>query len=137
MAHQSENARRLVVRTVEVRRIADFPKPKRDVAEVWLFVLPFGRTIADAKTSEAWFRELYRFAQELNDQSIVAILTSAQDAAETWPRVSDVLQFQLWVAVKLSAAITRVPGQLPEHHAALLILSKYRTSLRHTKTRIG
>src|SRR6267143_259370 len=137
MSHQSENVNRLTVRTIEVSTGTNLPRSNPQRAEVWLFVLPFGRTIDDAEASGKWYKALEKFAQTLNDQSVVAILTSAQDAAETWPAVGDSLQFQLWVAVKLTIPITRPPQQLPEQHAALLILSKYRTSLRHTKTRIG
>lgn len=136
MAHQSDNVKRLAVRSLGISSIDDLPSSNPGSAEVWLFVLPFGRTIADAEASGAWFEALHQFAQTLNEQSIVAILTSPQDAAETLPHLGDTLQFQLWIAVKLAAPIARVPQQLSEHHAALLVLSKYRTSLRHTKTRI-
>ena len=137
MSHQSENAYRLNVQTLDISSLADLPRGNPDHAEVWCFVLPFGRTISDAGASTAWFKSLQQFAQSLNNESIVTILTSAQDAAETWSHLSDVLQYQLWVAVKLAAPITHDHNQLAVNHAALLILSKYRTSLRHTKTRIG
>lgn len=136
MAHQSDNAHPLAIRTCEVTSVTDLPCPDHSIPEVWLLVLPFGRTIVDAKTSDGWFKALHRFAEGLNDNSIVAILTSAQDAAETIPKLGDVQQFQLWVAVKLAEPIIHDNRQLPEHHAALLVFSKYRTSLRHTKTRI-
>ena len=135
MTHQSDNANRLSIHTTDVSDMAELPRPNPDHADVWLFVLPFGRTIADA--SSDWFQALHQFAQSLNDQSIMAILTSAEDAAEILSGLDGVLQFQLWVAVKLASPMASEPGQLPNHHAALLIFSKYRASLRHTKTRIG
>lgn len=137
MAHESEDANRLTVETLDMASLADLPSPTQNAAEVWLFVLPFGRTVAAAALCEDWFAALQRFSESLNDQSIIAILTSAQDAAETWPQLSERLKFQLWVVIRLSAPIIHDPRQLPEHHAALLILSKYRSSLRHTKTRIA
>lgn len=137
MAHQSENAKPLTVQRLDVCNLSAISALQRNAPVAWLFVLPFGRTIADVANTEAWFDEIHRFTLSLHEESLVAILTSAQDAAETWPRLSDSMQFQLWVAVKLEKAIVHTAGQLPEHHAALLILSKYRTSLRHTKTRIG
>lgn len=137
MSHKSENVNRLTVQTLEVSILEDFPNGNPNHAEVWFFVLPFGRTISDAESSTSWFNRLRQFAQSLNKESIVAILTSVQDASETWPQLCDVLQFQLWVAVKLATPINNNSKQLPENHAALLILSKYKKSLRHTKTRIG
>ncbi|MGD0541571.1 MAG: DNA methyltransferase [Tepidisphaeraceae bacterium] len=115
----------------------ELPTPNPNVAEVWLFVLPFGRTIADAEGPDGWLETLNQFAKQLHDESIVAILTSAQDAAETWPRLAHTLKYQLWVSVKLAKPVAHGKHQLREHHAALLILTKYRTALHHTKTRIG
>lgn len=137
MAHQSDNAQALTVQIRQLSKVADLPKPNRSCADVWLFILPFGRTIADAQRSDLWFNALYGFARSLNPESVVAILTSAQDAAETWPRLGDALKFQLWIAVKLANPVVHDRHKLPERHAALLILSKYRTSLRHTKTRVA
>jgi site-specific DNA-methyltransferase (adenine-specific) len=78
-----------------------------------------------------------RFAASVGSNALVAILTSPQDAAETLPALTTVLKLQLWVAVKLSSASISESTRLPEHHASLLILSRYAESLRHTKTRIA
>ena len=43
---------------------------------------------------------------------------------------------KLWIAVKLETPIERL-NYLSEQHAALIILTRYKESLRHTKTRIG
>lgn len=137
MAHQSDGAKRLAVHKFDVSRLSALPSPNSKAAEVWLLILPFGRTIEDGESSAAWFDKLRRFTESLHAQSIVMILTSAQDAAQTWPQLSDILQFQLWVAIKLTVPVDRDHQQLPENHAALLVLSKYRTALSHTKTRIG
>jgi hypothetical protein len=137
MAHESENVKRLAVEMIDVRRLDKLATSHSDAAEVWLLVLPFGRTIRDVEASAAWFATLRKFAQTLNEKSVLAILTSAQDAAETWPKLSDLLKFQLWVAAKLLTSISTDARHLPENHAALLILSKYNTSLQHTKTRIA
>jgi site-specific DNA-methyltransferase (adenine-specific) len=137
MAHESENVNRLAVHSLDVASLGELPAPNPNVAELWLFTLPFGRTIADADRSASWFAFLRRFAELLNPQSVVAVITSAQDAAETLPRLGATLKFQLWISVKLAAPMATDTRHLPEHHAALLILSKYHTSLRHTKTRIA
>ena len=89
-----------------------------------------------AKCPEA-YACLRRFAETANPNAIIAILTTAEEAAVLWPELSDELKFQLWVAVKLREPREIGPGHLPEQHAALLILSKYRGALQHTKTRIA
>src|SRR5437867_947878 len=67
--HQSENARRLTIHTVGLADLQSLPTPRQGVADVWLFVLPFERTV---RSTEA----LRRFVRSLDGRSIVAILTS-------------------------------------------------------------
>ena len=67
---------------------------------------------------------------------MLCILTSAPDAANTWPILEDYLRFQLWIAIKLAKPIY-TPGNLPSNHAALLISTRYRRNLKHAKTRIA
>ncbi|MBI1831432.1 MAG: hypothetical protein HYR84_08280, partial [Planctomycetes bacterium] len=137
MAHQSDNSKKLRVRTIDLSKLSDLPSPNPLRQEVFLFILPFGRSVSDAGDSKNWFERLQDFARGLNDQSVVAVLTTSQDAAETWPCLSTILKLQLWVAVKLQTPIENENGQLAEHHAAMLIMSKYHSSLKHTKTRIA
>lgn len=140
MAHQSVDVRRLKIHAIDVPSFSELPAPKSDTPEAWLFVLPAGDSIenhADCDGFEQWFKSLMRFAAKLNSESVVAIFTTPCTAAETWLRVRSLLQFQLWIAVKLETASCAGSHQLPEHHAALLVLSRYRSALRHTKTRIA
>jgi len=137
MAHQSENAKKL---NIVVKRIKDFreiPEPSIDDSDVWLLALPFGRHVSDAEKSDEWFKCLYEFASKLGPNSLLAILTTAEDAAATWPKISKIMRFQLWIALKLDTPISSSDQCLPQHHASLLILSKYRSSLKHAKTRIA
>lgn len=136
MAHSSENTHQLKIVT---KRVTDFRSVHNENAgcsDVWLFVLPFGRTIHDAQQSPQWCDFLRQFAARLSPHAILCILTSPEDAAETWPALNAVLKFQLWVAVKLESPRPH-PNGLPQHHAALLVLSRYHSSLQHTKTRIA
>jgi site-specific DNA-methyltransferase (adenine-specific) len=130
MPHKSENARRLTVHTISLSNLRDLPTPQAGAAGVWLFILPLRRSVG-------WSAALGEFARGLDERSIVAVLASPADAAETAAALGKLLHFQLWVAVKLREPIAPEPGQLPQHHAALLIFSKYRSPLQHTKTRVG
>lgn len=137
MAHASEGARRLRPIKTSAESISDLESLKDDGASVWLFVLPTGRTIADSERTMAWHTQLMRFAGTVSRNSIIAILTSPQDAAGTLPDLTSVLKLQLWVAVKMHSIDVLDSTRLKENHAALLILSRYVESLRHTKTRIA
>lgn len=135
MAHQSENAARLVVNRIEIDDLRGLPDPDSSKPEVWLFRLPDYRTSIDFERSESWHRCLRTFCERLNESSIVVFLTSPEDAAATWTALSSLMQYQLLISVKLNAAFSTMRGQLPRYHNELLVLSKYRTTLRHTKTR--
>jgi site-specific DNA-methyltransferase (adenine-specific) len=135
MSHLSENAARLAVKSVRPSSDDALPAPDPDRPAVWLLVRPFGRPADDADARH-WHERLSAFAAGLHPDSVLALLTSPADAATTWPALGAQLRFQLWVSVKL-ATPRAAPGRLPEHHAALLILSRYRGALRHTKTRVG
>ena len=125
MAHQSEAAVRLAI-----NRATEFPQSAEMKAGVWAFLLPFGRRIDIVD-------RLTAFAENADRSSLVVVLAPPFEAAEIVSALRNVLKFQLWIAVKLADPIPRGHGQLPHHHVALLVFSKYRTSLKHTKTRIA
>ncbi|MGH9427974.1 MAG: DNA-methyltransferase, partial [Terriglobia bacterium] len=137
MSHQSDSADRLRIRTLKLSGLNEMPEPSAHVPEVWFFILPCDRRVADAERIARWCECLQQFVAGLHEQSVVGILTTPEDAALTWPKLASLLHFQLWVAVKLADPPSGSSTRLPEHHAALLILTKSHASLRHTKTRIG
>lgn len=119
MSHRSENAHRLELRLQSV-------PGGNHVHLFWLGAHPSAAALDCVRNT----------VETLGDQAVVAVLTTPQAAAMLLPDLERDLQFQLWIAVKTSQ-VTTSTGRLPEQHAALLILSKYRGALRHTKTRIG
>ncbi len=136
MTHASENVRRLESSTIQVDDLKQLRQLELPTSAAWLFVLPNNLLSHPPQEWAKWTDQLVEFATTLAKQSIVAVLTSPQCAAESLPRLLQVLKLQLWVAVK-----QRQPEQdamqLVTNHAALLILSRYPGSLVHTKTRIA
>src|SRR5438105_2405379 len=128
MAHLSEAECNLEIERI-TGEIANTTAFSRGSNDVWLVAL--------ARNAGQPFELLGNLVNELGQEAIVAVLTSPVVAARLLPELSAVASFQLWVAVKLDEPITTDSARLPEHHAALLVFSKYRRSLRHTKTRIG
>ena len=135
MAHLSEDVKRLDVKVYELQDLKSLPKPNLLEPEVWFFVLPPQRSMAEVAVSDNWYQMLVEFSKGLHSESILAFLTSAEDAAETWTRLSGTTQYQLLVSIKLTKPIEQENGQLPKNHSEVLVLSKYRSSLKHTKTR--
>jgi len=136
MAHWSEESRKLEVAPVKVNHLRQLEVSDETTPSVWLFWLPFPRTDADAATSKESFAELAKFCSQLNESSTVCFLTTPPDAALLLPYLEKFLKFQLWIAVKtVSEVYPATAGTIPNRHAALLVLTKYHDSLRHTKTR--
>jgi hypothetical protein len=140
MAHWSEDCNRLEIKSTRIGGIGQLGcLDCASLPAVYLFWLPAGRTDEDASSSAEAFESLANFCSSLDNDSTICVLATPPDAARLLPYLQRALKFQLWVAVKLSlssAAHETPQGALPQRHAALLILSRYRGSLRHTRTRI-
>jgi DNA modification methylase len=137
MAHKSEHSARLPIVATRLSGYRELLTLEHHGSDVWLLVLPFGRRLKDAARNTDWVACLRKFAETARPNAIVTVLTTPEDAAVLWPELSKLLHFQLWVAVKLREPRDTGPGCMPEQHAALLVLSKYRGALKHTKTRIA
>lgn len=137
MAHCSENAARLnVTRSVLLAFEEAEPLFESSEPAVYLFRFPAGRTDEDAERSTAFFQRFANACGRLHPESVVCILTTPPDAARLLPFLEKALRFQLWIAVKKVTPLEANKGQIPSKHSAQLVLTRYRSSLRHTKTRI-
>ena len=138
MAHVSENSRRLRYHTTVAFQLEELERFHDDTARVYLLRFPTERDDQDAADSHNAFQKVADFCGKLSSESTVCILTSAPDAARLQPYLESALKYQLWIAVKTSSPCKNVQdARLSECHAALLVLTRYRDSLRHTKTRIA
>ncbi len=135
MSHWSENNHPLSVSIQTVPRLSALVHAGARPA-VHLLWLPHGRDYRIANASEAAFRAIARFAEHLHGEDTLCVLTTPPDAALLLPYLEAKLKFQLWVAVETLPDDCHSPGALPNRHAALLVLTRYSSALRHTKTRI-
>ena len=136
MPHQSENSVRLELETVEIASPDDLAQAKPSHAGVWLFSFPYHPSAPLLADASEWAYALKRFADTAEEQTVICVLTTPPSAAVLCSLLQHCLQYQLWVSVKLSQPY-EIPGTLPNHHAALLVFTKYRRSLKHTKTRVA
>ncbi len=130
--HLSENAIALKIR--DVKGIIKNVKP--DSANTEFIILPFYRTLEEVPGKSDLLSDLNTFIKRCNENSTVVILTSPLFAADFCSQLNHDVHLKLWVVVKLEKAIEN-SGYLPEKNAALLILTRYKDSLSHTKTRIA
>lgn len=136
MAHQSEDSKRLRLRRLRIHSPDDFATVKASKPAVWVFILPYEPSQPPRPDLDKWYEAFKSFAQNCHEHSVVCFVTTPESATILWPHLEHLLHFKLWVTLKLKQPL-EVPRKLSCHHAALLILTKYRGSLRHTKTRIG
>lgn len=138
MAHSSEKDFTLIEQRTVVHTIDALEGVSFNEGDIPLFWLPAHRSQNDALKSEEAFRKLANICERLSDDATICILTTPPDAAQLLPFLEGILKFQIWIAVKtLEYTAQDVPGSLPSRHVALLVLTRYHGTLRHTKTRIA
>lgn len=138
MSHLSEKSSILEKQETVFYNIADIERSDFAENDVTLFWLPAHRSASDAHLSQASFRCIASKCESMTEKAVVCILTTPPDAAQLLPYLEKALKFQIWVAVKtVNNFPVEINEQLPSHHASLLILTRSRKALDHTKTRIG
>ena len=135
MSHASENTKRLALRTTVIFDLQELDTHRSGDDQVYVFRFPAGRTTQDAAFSRSAFQKIANFCALLGSNSTVCVLTTPSDAAQLQPYLENQLRFQLWVSIKSTIPQKR-QAQLKEQHTALLVLTRYRGVLQHTKTRI-
>jgi len=136
MAHLSENSTRLEISRIEVMSPAQLSCVSASGDETWFFVCPFDPAQDASAMPSAWEDALDDFAERASARTTLAILTAPYTAARLYLAMEGHVYFKLWIAVKVACGSCG-PGKLRQQHAALLILTRYKESLIHTKTRIG
>lgn len=136
MAHLSEDSHKLESRTIEIKEISQLNDLDGSQSGVYMFWLPAGRTSEDAGASKQSFEMVAHVCNQLNKKSTVCILTTPPDAASLLLYLGNSLKYQHWIVVKTIQNADIQGGNLPNRHAALLILTRYNKYLQHAKTRI-
>ncbi|HPA56067.1 MAG TPA: DNA methyltransferase [bacterium] len=130
--HQSENTIPL-----KTRRINGKISETKPISEnVEFIILPFYKSIEAIPQKDELYLEINNFIHLTDKAATIVILTSPIFATDFCSQMSNKINLKLWIAVKLENPITH-KDSLTEQHAALLVFTKYKESLKHTKTRIG
>lgn len=132
MAHRSLHA--VPLRAVRLPDAPDLPSGDDASPVVWFVAAPALDTKAAGRAWRSRFRE---WITRRSTESIVALLTTPEDAAHLAGGHLNA-RVMLWVALRTAGdAIAAKRTHLPRRHAALLVLSRSKEPLRHTKTRIA
>lgn len=137
MAHWSDNSARLDKKSFLISELLELEHIDVDIPIVYFFELLSLKEQKELNVSEDFFSELSEYCLKLHEESVVCILTTPQNAASILPHLEGALKFHLWIAVKTNpATYEHREGSIPRNHVALLVLTRYKKALNHTKTRI-
>ncbi len=131
MSHLSESVSRLVL------KIDNNFLGNKDYSDnkVEIFQTPYFLDESNLPKNATYEARLLEEIEKVPTNSIIGILTSPYFAASLASKV-EYLSLKLWIAIRLEKAF-RSDDYFERAHAALLIISKGKGNLRHTKTRIA
>ena len=130
--HQSENLIPLKVRRINGK----ISEVKPVSGNVEFIILPYYKSIEAIPSRERLYSELNDFLHSTEKNATIAVLTSPIFATDFCSQLNNDIHLKLWITVKLENPIAH-KDYLTEQHSALLIFTKHKESLKHTKTRIG
>jgi site-specific DNA-methyltransferase (adenine-specific) len=130
MAHLSENTNKL-----EYIFKGSSLKTEFTENDVWFINLPYYENLHNIPVSSL-YQKLNTFIENANRNATIIILSSPIFAADFLSNLSHFANLKLWISVKNNPPL-QPENKLKQHHSALLVLTKYKQSLVHTKTRIG
>jgi site-specific DNA-methyltransferase (adenine-specific) len=131
MAHLSETNIKLQLVSAGENTMQNFSEN-----DVWFIKLPYYNSESNIPGIENLTKELNTFIENSNKNATIAILTSPVFAAHFLSELSPLGHLKLWIGVKLQKPLKKQSG-LDQHHAALIIITRYSKTLQHTKTKIG
>lgn len=134
MSHKSENCLPLKVIEIQPSALEDNYQTIGKNSNVYFLHLP---TIKQCKIKEISNLKDYliSFANELDDKSVLCILSNAEIACQVISFLEKSTYFKLWVAIKRSQALMDESYML-DNHVSLTMFTKYRSPLKHNKTLI-
>lgn len=130
--HLSENSIILTARNIQ----GNLTEKRSTEPNVEFIILPYYKTLEEIPEKDNLFKQIKDFISRTDKHSTIAILTSSIFAIDFCTQLKNDSYLKLWIAVKLTNPIER-ENYLSDSHAALLIITRYKESLNHTKTRIG
>lgn len=131
MAHQSETSLSL-----KVIKAGESLEQRVTENDVWLIKFPYYKSKNTIPDLQKQIFDLNSFIEKTNKNATISILTSPVFAALFLSNLTPHGNLKLWIGVKLNKPY-KSKLKLDQQHAALLVITRYHGSLRHSKTRIA
>lgn len=131
MSHLSESNFKL-----EIVKKDSLVTQSSSIKDVWFIKYPYYQNNENIPDMQDTIFKLNSFIDKLESNTTIAILSSPKFIANVLSELTQTAYFKLWIGVKLKEVINS-SSSLPQKHASLAIITKYKGPLQHTKTRIS
>ena len=137
MNHQSDSTKHLSIVESYPKSESDFDNLCSGISDVCVVTLPSANSFLQLQSAVNKIGEIVAHAtQKLQNNATLIILGEAIDLIEIQSTISVDLHYQLWIAIKKASIINDSKNSLPNQHFGALVYTRYKGSLKHTKTRI-
>ncbi|MFC1936769.1 DNA methyltransferase [Chloroflexota bacterium] len=137
MPHLSENSNPLSVKNIQVNNFEELINYIPNIKDVCVFVLPFAGNIAESRINLQGAPIVIREAiSKLQNSATFIILGEIIDLTKIAIEIPKEHYHHL-IAIERLYPLEDGYRCLPNNHFGVLVYSKYKGSLNHTKTRIG
>lgn len=131
MGHLSENV--IPLKVVEKK---DILRSDLNTPSVEFIFLPYYENLNSIFNKDVLYNELFDYIEKCNHNSIIVIASSPIFTADFCSTLNSKCDVKLWIAVKLETP-TINEGELIKDHGSIVVITKTKKALIHTKTRIG
>lgn len=138
MAHLSENASPLNIEMISTNNALLLMKRVEAFNGVCFLRLPAGEQQHLHTVSPSMHDMITSISLSLRESSTLLVYGNVVDLVHVHEQISSILQYQLWIAIKVKQpTILDNYRALPLQHVGVLVYTKYKRSLQHTKTRVA
>ena len=136
MAHLSENPVSLVVNTKRINTVVELHNSLQEYNGISLIRLPSLKHSTEFRNPLVGIGELLSHASEtLGPHTVLVILGEVIDLIQIQANMKSNLRYQQWIVIERDQPI-QIKNALSNAHFGALIQTRYKETLRHTKTRI-
>lgn len=137
MTHLSEAAKRLSITRINAANKDMVMSQVKGLSDVSMIILP--PRLSNQSRNYLIIRQLIKeMAQNLGPEATFITIGEDVDLVHVHEVLASCIEYQLWVSIKrANPLIAEDNTKLPQYHFGALVHTRYKGSLRHTKTRIG
>ena len=137
MAHFSENYHTLEIAHSLAKDRDELLSVCKNLSDVCVIVLPASQNPNQLDQPLQGVGELVaEVSKNLGETATLVVLGEVIDLVQVQAQMPKTIMYQLWIAIKKESIIDGNKRKLPHQHFGALVYTRYKASLRHTKTRL-